>query len=90
MLSEHALHLLGLMGHGGSEEGAVSGDTLLAALNALESKVSNSEKVDAPTNPDAEDDNDEPDVGLSARASPLLEMLRHACKSDTYVMWRPD
>ncbi|HDZ08290.1 DUF1840 family protein [Pseudohongiella sp.] len=99
MLDSAADQLLTMMGQGGSKKGAVSGETLTAALDRLTSAIAHEQDKPASDNPDEkagyddrdDEDSDEPeDVPLSARAAPLIAMLRRASDADGYVMWRPE
>lgn len=88
MLSDVALPLLKMMGMSGNTEGAVSEDNLATALATLESSL---QKASRPANnPDDEGDEKDAPIGLSTRASPLLDMLRKAKQEGGYVMWRPE
>jgi hypothetical protein len=100
MLASAAEQLLTMMGHGGSTEGSVSGDALARALKQLGSSVDRQPNKPVDVNvKDSEDiddrnedeDSEEPEaVTLSARAAPLLAMLRRANDAEGYVMWRED
>lgn len=87
MQQENAAQLLSMMGQGGKREGSVSGPELDAALSRLEAALA--KQGDAQTPVDDEEEERE-HVSLSARASPLREMMLHAKKLQTYVMWSPD
>ena len=88
MLSDVALPLLKMMGMSGNTEGAVSEENLATALATLESSL---QKASRPANkPDDDDDEKDAPIGLSTRASPLLDMLRKAKQEGGYVMWRPE
>jgi hypothetical protein len=80
---------LRMMGMSGKEEGAVSGDELSAALARLEVALGQAGQKQV-SDTEADDGEKEPVVALSARALPLLEMLRRARKAEGYVMWQPD
>lgn len=100
MLHSAADQLLSMMGHGGSTEGSVSGEALNSALRSLTSTIES--EPDAPANDNGDkqenmDDWDEGEAGeepepvtVSARAAPLVNMLRKAKDADGYVMWRPE
>lgn len=90
MLSDVALPLLKMMGMSGNTEGAVSEENLATALATLESSLQKARQ--AGNKPDDDDDDDEEDapIGLSTRASPLLDMLRKAKQKGGHVMWRPE
>jgi len=89
MLSDVALPLLKMMGMSGNTEGAVSEENLATALATLESALQRANQP-APDSDDDDDDEDDAPIGLSTRASPLLEMLRKAKREGGYVMWRPE
>ncbi|WP_339868023.1 DUF1840 family protein [Pseudohongiella nitratireducens] len=101
MLDSTADQLLTMMGHGGSTEGSVSGEALASAMDRLTSAMAREQdKSPASTKADEnqvddewdedEDSDSAEEVTLSARAAPLMTMLRRARDSDGYVMWRPD
>jgi len=100
MLHIAAEQLLSMMGHGGSTEGSVSGEALNSALSSLTSTIESEPEAPAYDNVDEQDsadDLEEGDVGeepepvtVSARAAPLVNMLRKAKEADGYVMWRPE
>ena len=91
MLASAAEQLLTMMGHGGSAEGSVSGDTLSRALERLDSAVANAGEPQQVSDIDDDENSEEPEeVSLSARAEPLIAMLRKARKAEGYVMWRKD
>ena len=100
MLDNVAGQVLTMMGHGGSKEGAVDGEALSSALDKLTSAVAREQNKADSGNPeeqsggddwDEADDGDEPrPVSISARATPLIEMLRRAKDADGYVMWRTE
>ncbi|MCB1647994.1 MAG: DUF1840 domain-containing protein [Pseudomonadales bacterium] len=85
-----AIPLLSMMGMSGRHEGAVSEDELRDALQRLEAALGR--HTQAPTSTDEGDDEEErePAIALSVRATPLLEMLRRALAADGYVMWQAD
>jgi hypothetical protein len=86
MLGTHAVLLISLMGHKGKEEGSISGPAIPAALSKLDAGL---EQLNNPQEePPEEDDDEEPPVSLNTRAIPLKELLHHAAKNETYLMWR--
>jgi len=87
MFSEVAIQLLKLMGMSGSPEGAVDADGARDALSSLEAALGR-----IPTSPDSPDElsGEESNTGLATRAVPLLDMLRQAKATQSYVMWRPE
>lgn len=98
MLADTADQLLAKMGHGGSTEGSISGEALGSALNRLSSAITRNEEQAGVSESDEqnaddwdeEDDDESEAVTLSARAAPLVTMLRRARDADGYVMWRPE
>lgn len=98
MLEDAADQLLTAMGHGGSTEGAVSGEALTRALESLNSAIARAQEEpaddalqDTDDDDDEDEEGDEPEaVALPARAAPLMEMLRRAKAAGGYVMWRPN
>lgn len=87
MQKENAAQLLSMMGQGGKLEGSISGPELDAALSRLETALANQSDLQAAVDDDEEE---REHVSLSARANPLREMMLHARKLRTYVMWSPD
>ncbi|MEL0638156.1 DUF1840 family protein [Marinomonas sp. TI.3.20] len=85
MLDGVANQLLTIMGHGSSTEGSVSGEALSSALDYLTLATTNNKDESVSGNPDEPEE-----VTLSARAAPLIAMLRRASDADGYVMWRPN
>lgn len=88
MLSDVAIPLLKMMGMSGNTEGAVSEENLATALTTLESSLQRANQPARSQDDDA--DEDDAPIGLSTRASPLLDMLRKAKQEGGYVMWRPE
>lgn len=86
MQSEVAAGLLAAMGQGSKLEGSISGAAVVDALASLEASLAEPE---VPVS-DPDDEEEREHVSLSARAAPLLEMLRHAKGNDSYVMWQPE
>lgn len=92
MLGDVATPLLNMMGMSGKPEGAVSAQSLQEARRKLETALGK-QAVPAQTDTAAEaadEDEQEPAIGLATRAVPLLEMLRKAEAADGYVMWQPE
>jgi hypothetical protein len=86
MMSDFAIPLLKMMGASGKSEGAVSSDELRASLSRLENAL---QKIPAQDQGDDEEEEDA-NVSLATRASPLLAMLRKAAAEDGYVMWQEE
>ncbi len=86
MQSEVAHQLLSMMGQGGKLEGSISGAAVTAAHCSLEKAIADQ----AASEVELDDDDEREHVSLAARAAPLKEMLQHAQRTDSYVMWRPE
>ena len=93
MLQDVAVPLLQMMGTRGATKGAVSGQELSNALERLRSALKTHARSNAaaePTEQDDDDENEEQEVSLSARATPLLEMLEQAQQDESFCMWGPE
>lgn len=87
MQCEVAAELLARMGYRSKLEGSISGAAVVDALASLEASLAE------PEVPDSDSDDEEAErehVSLRVRAVPLLEMLKHANSSASYVMWQPE
>ena len=82
MFGDVALALLKMMGHSGTVPSAILAADVPAALSRLTAGV---EAVKAA--PTVEDE-DEPQVSLSHRALPLIDLLAAAAKEGCDVMWK--
>ncbi len=86
MFGDVAVCLLRLMRHSGTVPGAILAEDVqvalerLVAANQVESQLLGPEKS-------RDDDEEEPDVSLSHRALPLIELLEAAVKTKCNVMW---
>lgn len=90
MLEKVALELLRLMGHSGTVPGSLMPRDIPPALARLEQAVHGApdRPLDADRDSHDEDDGErEPEISLSQRALPLLEMLRTALAEDDHVIW---
>jgi hypothetical protein len=85
MFGDIALQLLKLMGHSGTVPGALRPEDIPAALQHLEAGLSRQAAANKPANDD--DSDQEPAVGLSTRAGPLLDLLRASAAAGCHVMW---
>jgi hypothetical protein len=92
MLQDNAQALLHMMGKDGTLEGALSGEDLSSALIKLKKSLRDEPLIEKKEDQDDEekDEDKEPVVSLSSRATPLLEMLAQAQKEESFVMWRPE
>ena len=83
MFGDVAVHLLRLMGQSGEIPGAILAQDIPAAVERLKKGVG--AQRDAPGAQNKDDD--EPRVGLSQRAFPLIELLERASKRGADVIW---
>ena len=83
MFGDVALALLKMMGHSGTVPSAILAADVPAALSRLTAGVE-AEKA-APT---VEEYEDEPQVSLSHRALPLIDLLTAAAQAGSDVMWK--
>lgn len=99
MFGQHAQELLRLMGTSGSEKGALMAEDVPGALAKLEAAIEARKAQDAAVTEAAEANAEEakaeghdaepPGPALSTRAVPLIELLKQAVATDSYVMWGP-
>ncbi|MDA3869729.1 MAG: DUF1840 domain-containing protein [Gammaproteobacteria bacterium] len=82
MLREDALTLLKMMGHSGTVPSAIVSKDIPAALNRLTTAIGSEN-----TSPPVEDE-DEPAVGITTRAQPLINLLTAAVQENANVMWK--
>lgn len=88
MFGDVAVALLKLMGHSGTIPGALLADDIPAALEQLRRGVESQGANPAPAhNDDSKKDPEEPQVLLSQRAFPLIQLLENAAKRKVDVMW---
>jgi len=87
MQASVAEQLLSMAGLPAGAEGSISGAAITEALTSLEKALI--EQSEPPGESDDGGDEIEP-VSLGARAVPLREMMEHAMRIDSYVMWRPE
>ena len=79
-----AVQLLRLMGQSGAVPGAILARDIPAAVERLRTGVRAHKEPSAARKAD---DHEEPPVGLSQRAHPLIELLERAAKSGADVIW---
>lgn len=85
MFSDIAISLIKMMGHSGTIPSAIAAKDLPAALEHLHKAMeanSREELVESEN-----EDEEEPEVSLSGRAFPLVEMLKAAIKDNQPIMW---
>ena len=86
MFGDVAQALLKMMGHSGTVPSAILAEDVPAALSRLTAGIE-ATKV-APTVEVEAEDEDEPQVSLSNRALPLIDLLTAAAKDGCDVMWK--
>ena len=84
MFGDVALALLKMMGHSGTVPSAILAADVPAALSRLTAGV---EAVKAAP-PVVDEDEDEPQVSLSNRALPLINLFTAAAQEGCDVMWK--
>ena len=84
MFGDVALALLKMMGHSGTVPSAILAADVPAALSRLTAGIEAAKAA-----PSVEDeDEDEPQVSLSNRALPLINLLTAAAQEGCDVMWK--
>ena len=84
MFGDVALALLKMMGHSGTVPSAILAADVPAALSRLTAGIEAAKAV-----PSVDDeDEDEPQVSLSNRALPLINLLTAAAQAGSDVMWK--
>jgi len=86
MFGDVAVCLLRLMGHSGTVPGAILAEDVQSALERLVAAIQVEQQLPGPET-SWDEDEDEPDVSLSHRALPLIELLEAAVKTKCNVMW---
>lgn len=85
-----AKQLITLMGHSGAVPGAIMAKDIPEALDKLQKAIhlekENTPSLEKENNDDY--DNAEPNVSLTHRALPLLNLLEAAKKKDCNVVWQ--
>ena len=86
MFGDVAVALLKMMGHSGTVPSAIQAADVPAALSRLTAGIEAAKA--APSVDDESEDADEPQVSLSNRALPLIDLLTAAAKAGSDVMWK--
>jgi hypothetical protein len=90
MYKTHAKPLLDSLGKD-VDQGIITAEDMAAAITALENEITLNKRQPAAAHDDSKDSYDDVESGkqvsISARAFPLLEMMRAAQKENTFVMW---
>ena len=85
MFGDVALPLLKMMGHSGTVPSAILAADVPAALSRLTAGI---EAAKAAPSVEDEDEDEEPQVSLSNRALPLINLLTAAVEAGCDVMWK--
>ncbi|MDO6694647.1 DUF1840 domain-containing protein [Aliiglaciecola sp. 3_MG-2023] len=86
MFGDIAVQLLKMMGHSGTVPSAILAKDVPAALANLETALGVA--TQHAESEELTDDNEEtPDVSLSHRALPLIDLLKAAIKDESNVQW---
>jgi len=90
MFEKAALELIKLMGCREAVPSAISAEDLPTALETLQNALAEAkieeEAVEQESELDEEEDRQKP-IGISARAFPLMELLKQTIKDGSYLMW---
>ena len=88
MFGDIALAMLKMMGHSATVPGAILAEDVPEALRRLTAAIK-AQAINVQKNAPLIEDNDadEPQVTLSTRAFPLINLLTAAAKDNAYVMW---
>ena len=84
MFGDVALALLKMMGHSGTIPGAILAEDVPKKLDRLTAAIA---KEKAATPKDDKDMDKEPEISLSNRALPLINLLNAAVNENANVMW---
>ncbi len=89
MFGDIAQQLIKMMGHSGTIPGSIGEQDVPQALTKLNAALAQHTATEAALQTDDYNDEEqtEPNVGLSRRAYPLLELLKAAIKDECEVMW---
>lgn len=85
MFSGIAISLIKMMGHSGTIPSAIAAKDLPDALKQLH-KALEANSSEGTMESDNEDEK-EPEVSMSGRAFPLIEMLKASIEEDVPIMW---
>ena len=93
MLSEHARHLIKLMGHSDQVPGALDSNNVPVACRRLRQELdrvatadNDADTTDA-ADAEPEETSEEPTISWHRRAWPLLQMLDAAAEAESHVRW---
>ena len=84
MFGDVALNMLKMMGHSATVPGAILAEDIPGALTLLIAAIDAGKTLP----PAADIDAEEPEVSMSNRALPLINLLKAAAKAKSNVMWK--
>ena len=91
MFEKAALELIKLMGCREAVPSAISAEDLPTALETLQNALAEAKKEEEALEQESELDDEEEDrqkpIGVSARAFPLMELLKQTIKDGSYLIW---
>lgn len=87
MFADIATSLIKMMGHSGTIPSAIAAKDIPAALEHLYKALEAQSPEELVESDNTDDDEDEPEVSMSGRAFPLVEMLKAAKKENEPIMW---
>lgn len=85
MFGDVAIKLLTMLGHSGAVPGAILAEDVPHALQQLKNAVAGHKENQS--GKDTADDSEDQRIDLSQRAYPMIEMLTHAAKAHSNIMW---
>nr|HAT8715031.1 DUF1840 family protein [Legionella jordanis] len=88
MFGHIAQHLLKLMGHSGQVPGAILAEDVSQALTRLQEGIEREKSHVSKVSTANKKEDDEPEISLSHRALPLINMLKAASAKHCNVMWK--
>ena len=90
MFESVAMDLIKMMGRRQAVPSAISAEDLPQALKSLRQELKRLEQL-AGEEADSDDETDEEEapkqVGMGIRAFPLIEIMEHAIKDKSFIMW---
>jgi len=91
MFEKVALEMIKMMGRRQAVPSAISAEDLPAALQSLQQELKALEQAAAEETEDADNSTEDEDapkqVGISIRAYPLIELMKHAIDNQSFLMW---
>lgn len=88
MFGDVALRLIKMMGHSGVIPSAILAEDVPPHLARLKQALEQEKQKPSLLKNMRDEDDDEPDIGLTQRAFPLIELLEAAVSNECDVMWK--